>query len=139
MTTEQHVEILTELRAIRDLLSSGNATALKAASAKPASTGTNASKDIPLPDEVIENPEQVAVHFGKNAGVPLGSLGAKSIEWYAQEPEPRLKKDGTPFPPRPDDVLLRNAARTIVHRARGTLVDPKPVLQTEPVSDEVPF
>lgn len=139
MTTEQHVEILTELRAIRDLLSSGNATALKAASAKPASTGTNASKDIPLPDEVIENPEQVAVHFGKNAGVPLGSLGAKSIEWYAQEPEPRLKKDGTPFPPRPDDVRLRNAARTIVHRARGTLVDPKPVLRPEPVSDEVPF
>lgn len=134
MTTEQFTELLTELRAIRALLSRGNESAPKAAA--PAKAG---SKDIPLPDEVIENPEQVAVHFGKNAGVPLGSLGAKSIEWYAQEPEPRLKKDGTPFPPRAEDVRLRNAARTIVHRARGTLVDPKPVLRPESVSDEVPF
>lgn len=139
MTTEQHVEILTELRAIRALLSSGNATALKAASAKPASAGTNVSKDIPLPDQVVENPEAVTVHFGKNAGVALGSLGAKSVEWYAQEPEPRLKKDGTPFPPRAEDVHLRNAARTIVHRNRGTLVDPKPVLRDEPAGEEVPF
>lgn len=137
MTTEQHAEILVELRAIRALLSRQSTPAAPAVASKPESAGP---KEIPLPSEVIDNATDVPVHFGKNKGTPLGSLSPKSIEWYAQEPEPRLRNDGTPFPPRPEDVLLRNAARTIVHRGRGTL--PMPPIKLEsaaPISEDVPF
>jgi hypothetical protein len=136
MTTEQFNELLLEIRAIRSALTQ-NKPAAPAVASKPAATGP---KDIPLPSEVIENAGDIAVHFGKNKGTPLGSLSPKSIEWYAQEPEPRLRNDGTPFPPRPEDLLLRNAARTIVHRGRGTL--PMPPIKLEsvaPISEDVPF
>ena len=77
--------------------------------------------EVPLPSELIANAGDVQVHFGKNKGVALSSLGDRSVAWYAQEPEPRLRNDGTPFPPRAEDVLLRNAARTIIHQKRGTI------------------
>lgn len=77
--------------------------------------------EVPLPSEIIANAGDVQVHFGKNKGVALSSLGDRSVAWYAQEPEPRLRNDGTPFPPRTEDVLLRNAARTIIHQKRGTI------------------
>ena len=77
--------------------------------------------EVPLPSELIANAGDVQVHFGKNKGVALSTLGDRSVAWYAQEPEPRLRNDGTPFPPRPEDVLLRNAARTIIHQKRGTI------------------
>ena len=80
------------------------------------------------------------MHFGKNAGKPLRSLGAKSVEWYAQEPEPRIGNNGKPFPPRPEDVRLRNAARQIVHGNRGTLAaGSKVMLVSEQLTEEVPF
>lgn len=135
MTNEQFIELMNELRTLRAVISSKNsleATPPKAAAPKP--TG-----DVPLPTEIIENPEEVRVHFGKNSGTPLGSLSPKSLEWYAQEPEPKLKRDGTPFTSRTEDIILRNAARTIIHQKRGTIPTPKPVLQPEPVSEDVPF
>jgi hypothetical protein len=136
MTNEQFAELLLEVRAIRMTLTQGKPAASAVAS-KPTPTGP---KDIPLPSEIVENAGDVAVHFGKNKGTPLGSLSAKSVEWYAQEPEPRLRNDGTPFPPRPEDVLLRNAARTIVHRNRGTLPSPPVKLESAaPISEDVPF
>jgi hypothetical protein len=136
MTTEQFNELMQEIRAIRMVLTQSKPAASAVAS-KPAPTGP---KDIPLPSEVIENAGDIPVHFGKNKGTPLGSLSAKSVEWYAQEPEPRLRNDGTPFPPRPEDVLLRNAARTIVHRNRGTLPSPPVKLESAtPISEDVPF
>lgn len=145
MTTEQFSQLLVELHAIKALLArqpapgnrySGTTTpATVAASSTPA--------DIPLPASPVANAEQVRVHFGKNSGTALGSLGAKSIEWYAKEPEPRLRNDGTPFPPRAEDVALREAARTLVHIRRGTIPNPGPVLSSDPVTttmnDEVPF
>ena len=76
--------------------------------------------EVPMPTEVVPNAGDVQVHFGKNKGAALSSLGDRSVAWYAQEPEPRLRNDGTPFPPRAEDVLLRNAARTIIHQKRGT-------------------
>ncbi len=136
MTTEQFNELLLEIRAIRSALTQ-NKPAAPAAAFKSGPTGP---KDIPMPSEVIENAGDVAVHFGKNKGTPLGSLSAKSCEWYAQEPEPRLRNDGTPFPPRPEDVLLRNAARPIVPRNRGTLPSPPGKLASAaPISEDVPF
>jgi len=137
MTNEQYAELILEIRAIRSALSDRIKPAATAAAFKPAAAK---SADIPQPTEIVDNPGAVQVHFGKNKGRALADLGAKSVEWYAQEPEPRLRTDGTPFPPRPEDVLLRNAARTIVHRGRGTL--PMPPIKLEsaaPISEDVPF
>jgi hypothetical protein len=74
-----------------------------------------------MPTEIIADAGSVQVHFGKNKGVALSSLSERSVAWYAQEPEPRLGNNGKPFPPRPEDVLLRNAARTLIHQKRGTI------------------
>lgn len=119
MTNEQYAELILEIRAIRSALSDRIKPAATAAASKPEGAK---SADIPQPTEIMDNPGAVQVHFGKNKGRALADLGAKSVEWYAQEPEPRLRTDGTPFPPRAEDVQLRNAARTIVHQNRGTLI-----------------
>ena len=92
-----------------------------ASGAPPAKPVAPRSEEVPLPAEIIPNAGEVQVHFGKNKGVALSSLGDRSVAWYAQEPEPRIGNNGKPFPPRPEDVLLRNAARTIIHQKRGTL------------------
>lgn len=136
MTNEQYEELILEIRAIRTALTQGKPAA-NAVASKP-SSGVPV---IPQPSEIIENPGAVQVHFGKNKGRPLADLGAKSVEWYAQEPEPRLRTDGSPFPPRAEDLLLRNAARTIVHQNRGTLTGAtKLVLKDDiNVSEQVPF
>lgn len=137
MTTEQYQELILEIRAIRSALTQGTKPAAPAAASKPVTSGP---KEIPPPSEIIDNPGAVCVHFGKNKGRPLADLGAKSIEWYAQEPEPRLRTDGTPFHPRAEDLLLRNAARTIVHQNRGTLPAGKLVLKDDiNVTEQVPF
>lgn len=112
---------MIELRAIRAALSGAKPTG--------ASTG---NKEIPLPDQVIDDAESVEVHFGKNKGVPLGQLAARSLEWYAQEGEPKLDRNGNPFPPRPEDVRLKNAARTIYHSRKGTI----PTSRKAPTLDE---
>ena len=100
----------------------------EAMEARPFASGAPAAKpaaprsdEVPMPTEVIEDAGNVQVHFGKNKGVALSSLSERSVAWYAQEPEPRIGSNGKPFPPRPEDVLLRNAARTIIHKKRGTL------------------
>lgn len=137
MTNEQYQELILEIRAIRSALTQGIKPAAPAAASRPVTSGPAV---IPPPAEIIENPGAVCVHFGKNKGRPLADLGAKSIEWYAQEPEPRLRADGTPFSPRAEDLLLRNAARTIVHQGRGTLPAGKLVLKDDiNVTEQVPF
>ena len=62
-------------------------------------------------------------------GQPLSSLNDRSIEWYATPKEPRLNKQGQPFPPRPADEQLANAARQLYHAKRGTLVGKPPVAE----------
>lgn len=138
MTNEQYNELILEIRAIRSALSDRIKPAATAAASKP--TAAN-SADIPQPTEIVDNPGAVQVHFGKNKGRTLADLSAKSVEWYAQEPEPRLRTDGTPFPPRAEDVQLRNAARTIVHQNRGTLIGAgKLVLKDDlNATEQVPF
>jgi hypothetical protein len=104
-------------------------------------------EEIPMPSQIVENPGDVQVHFGKNSGKPLSELGERSVAWYAQEPEPRLDSSGKPFPPRPQDVLLRNAARTLFHQKRGTLAGaavqpPKssaPVASADTGDESIPF
>jgi hypothetical protein len=107
-----------------------------AAGAPPAKPATTSPKtdEVPMPTEVVPDAGSVQVHFGKNKGVALSTLGDRSIAWYAQEPEPRLRNDGTPFPPRAEDVLLRNAARTIIHQKRGTLPATNAVSSAKPLA-----
>lgn len=111
--------IHTELVRIREALEA-RPYASGAPAAKPASSFPK-SDEVPMPTEVIEDAGSVQVHFGKNKGVALSSLGERSVAWYAQEAEPRIGNNGKPFPPRPEDVLLRNAARTLIHQKRGTI------------------
>lgn len=128
-----------ELVRIREALEA-RPYALGAPAAKPAAPR---SDEVPMPTEVIADAGNVQVHFGKNKGVTLSSLSERSVAWYAQEPEPRIGNNGKPFPPRPEDVLLRNAARTIIHQKRGTLpsaVVAKVIEAAAMVNDEnVPF
>ena len=123
---------MAELASIRVLVSAARTVAAP----KPAARG-----EVPQPDEIVENAGLVTVHFGKNKGVPLEQLGEKSLEWYAQDQEPRLRQDGTPFPPRREDVELKNAARTYLHQRRGTLAGaPKAAaLTTNTPESDMPF
>lgn len=71
---------------------------------------------IPMPTQIIPDAAHFQIHFGKNKGRELGTLSAKSLEWYASDKPPQLRNDGTPFPPRSEDLQLLNAARTLHHR-----------------------
>ena len=133
MTTEQHQEILTELRAIRAALEKP----------KPmlslTTTATTATPDtLPLPTIEIVDAGSVLVHFGKNTGVPISQLTDKQLLWYGTERPAQLRKDGTPFPPREADVQLLNACRTLwQQRKSGAPI----VLASQPADDgeNVPF
>lgn len=110
--------ILQELKAIRALLAGGAKPAAPAATSTATQTPDGPP---PQPDSVIENAASVTVHFGKNTGKALGELGEKSLGWYASVKAPRLDNTGKPFPPRPADVALEQAARTLWHQQKGTL------------------
>jgi hypothetical protein len=114
MTTEQHHEILTELRAIRAALEAKPRTAQATATA---TTATPAP--LPLPAIAIADAGSVQVHFGKNTGTPLSALSDKQLLWYGADRPEQLKKDGTPFAPREADVLLKNACRTLWHQRKS--------------------
>jgi hypothetical protein len=133
MTTEQHTEILTELRAIRAALEA------KPRTAQSTATGPTATPDtLPLPAIAIADAGSVQVHFGKNAGVPLSELSDKQLLWYGTDRPAQLKKDGTPFAPREADVQLLNACRTLWHqRKSGAPI----ALASQPADDgeNVPF
>ena len=119
--------ILQELVGIRQLLADGKpAPAARNTPAPRTNTPapfTNGGGDAPIPQptEIVANPGEVQVHFGKNNGVPLAKLSERSLSWYAQEQAPRLDSSGKPYPARPQETTLRNAARTLWHQNRGTL------------------
>ena len=126
MTNEQFDHLISELRIIRDILGKSQPTApvlgpIDSAVASEARDAFKARPPIPQPTYLVDNPDAVEVHFGKNSGTPLGQLGERSIEWYASLKEPKLDRTGKPFAPRPADVALENAARQIIHRRRNTL------------------
>lgn len=122
MTPEEfHTSALAELKLIRELLEKQG----KAQAAKPTSgsysTPSAAQAEIPQPTELVDEPESVVIFFGKNNGVPLGKVSERSAEWYAQEQPPRTDSSGKPYPPRPQETALKNAARQLYHRRKGTL------------------
>ena len=114
MTTEQHSEILTELRAIRAALE-----AKPRATPAPATASTATPDTLPLPAIEIADAGSVQIHFGKNAGTPLSALSDKQLLWYGADRPEQLKKDGTPFAPRQADIQLRNACRTLWHQRKS--------------------
>ena len=144
--------ILQELVGIRQLLADGKPAPARSAPARtspaPSSTG-GGDEPVPQPTDIVPNAGDVQVHFGKNNGVALSKLGERSLSWYAQEQPPRLDSTGKPYPARPQETTLRNAARTLWHQNRGTLgageaVKPAPEAFVEPTahpSDEeaLPF
>ena len=136
MTTEQHHEILIELRAIRAALEKP-----KPMLSLTATTATTATPNsLPLPAIEIADAGSVQVHFGKNAGTPISSLTDKQLLWYGADRPAQLRKDGTPFPPREADVQLLNACRTLWHQRKS---GGAPVtLVSQPAADDgenVPF
>jgi hypothetical protein len=133
MTTEQHIEILIELRAIRAALEA-KPRAAQATTAAPTATPNT----LPPPAVEILNAGDVQIHFGKNTGTALSSLTDKQLLWYGADRPPQLKKDGTPFAPREADVQLLNACRTLWHqRKSGAPI----ALAAQPADDgeNVPF
>ena len=80
--------IHAELIRIREALEA-RPFASGAPAAKPAPSFPK-SDEVPMPTEVIANAGEVQVHFGKNKGVALSSLGERSVAWYAQVAEPRI-------------------------------------------------
>ena len=135
MTTEQHHELLIELRAIRAALEKPKPML----SLTPATATTATPDTLPLPAVEIADAGSVQVHFGKNAGTPISSLSDKQLLWYGTERPAQLRKDGTPFPPRQADVQLLNACRTLWHqRKSGAPI----ALTSQPAADDgenVPF
>jgi hypothetical protein len=119
-------QILTELVSIRQLLERAIAAPSAARPVAPAPTGQT---QIPQPSQLVSDPGAVCVHFGKNAGQPLSSLNDRSVEWYAMPKEPRLGNNGKPFPPRPADEQLANAARQLHHQRLGTLIGKAPIAE----------
>ncbi len=117
-------DILAELTAIRLLIAAqGQSAPAPARAASPAAQSSTPAADgpPPQPSTLIEDPGSICVHFGKNNGVALGTLGERSLAFYASVKAPRLDSAGKAFPPRPQDVLLENAARQLWHQNKGTL------------------
>lgn len=109
--------ILDELKAIRALLA--DKPAATAATTQPVTQTPEGPP--PQPDTPVENAANVVIHFGKNNGVALGALSERQLGFYASVKTPRLDNSGKPFPPRPVDVALEQAARTLWHQQKGTL------------------
>jgi len=138
-------DVLAELTAIRLILSARPVAAPAQTATAPQYAQSTASSDgpPPQPSQVIENPGDVLVHFGKNKDKPLSELSERSLSWYASEQPPRLDNAGKPFPPRLVEITLRNAARTLWHTRAGTLgaaaVQAAPAKVADGVEENVPF
>lgn len=150
MSTETLLtEIRDELRALRTVMAAGlSAQTPPAAGARspaghsPASSSSN-SADVPPPQPAtvmeLAEAECTTVHFGKNNGVALRDLSDRSVQYYAAEKEPRLDNSGKPFPKRPQEIALENAARTVWHARKGSLAAAPTPPAAGSVDEDVPY
>ena len=140
-------DILGELTAIRLLLAARPvASAPTQTATAPTYAQSTASSDgpPPQPSQVVADAGNVQVHFGKNSGKALSELSERSLSWYAAEQPPRLDSSGKAYPPRQQEITLRNAARTLWHTRAGTLgvsaeVKAAPAKVADGVEENVPF
>jgi hypothetical protein len=135
MTPIQHDELLIELRAIRAALE----TKPRAVATAPSPSNTPLLKSLPAPEIWVDNAGEVTVHFGKNAGTAISQLSDAQLLYYGADREQNLRKDGTPFPPREADTLLKNAARTIWHSRREPAAQSDKAPNKPADTEEVPF
>ena len=112
MTTEQFDRLMAAIDGIKTALEARQPTIPAQSRPIPAAGPVL----IPMPTQIVPDAQHFQIHFGKNKGRELGTLSAKSLEWYAADKPPQLRNDGTPFPPRSEDIQLLNAARTLHHR-----------------------
>ena len=145
MTDKILEQILTELQAIRAAISARPLSPPSPAKTQPANA-TQSTPGAPVvspqPAEVVPNAGAHLIHFGKNQGKSLSELGERSLSWYATEQPARLDSNGQPYPRRPQETALLNAARTLWHQNHGTLGGPQPPLKLAadaPATEEVPF
>jgi hypothetical protein len=136
MTNEQHQELLIELRAIRAAL---EIKPRAVATAPSVASSTPLLKSLPAPEVWVDNAGEVTVHFGKNAGTAISQLSDAQLLYYGADREQNLRKDGTPFPPREADVLLKNAARTIWYSRREPVAQSDKAPNKPADTEEVPF
>jgi len=139
MTTEQFDQIMTAMRGIQTTLDARQVPIPAQSRPIPAPGPVL----IPMPTQIVPDAAHFKIHFGKNKGRELGTLSAKSLEWYAADKPPQLRNDGTPFPPRSEDLQLLNAARTLHHRL-GAAAAPQTVATlvmspTTDADDNLPF
>lgn len=145
MTNEQFSELVAILRDFTstqaDIYRALSETRQPAIASKTRPSVAAGAVLIPMPAEIVADAASVEIHFGKNKGRTLGTLSPKSLEWYAADKPPQLKNDGTPFAPRPDDVRLLNAARTLHHRLAPMAAAQTVVLKSAPAAgdDGLPF
>jgi len=112
MTTEQYDRLMAAIDGIKTALDARQPTIPSQSRPIPAAGPAL----IPMPSQIVPDAQHFQIHFGKNKGRELGTLSPKSLEWYAADKPPQLRNDGTPFPPRSEDIQLLNAARTLHHR-----------------------
>lgn len=112
------------------------------ASVSQAAADEPASPSFPIPAAVQDQlategkvapdsglPQDVAVHFGKNAGTRLGDMTKRQVEWYAAND---LRPDASPA-----DKRLKAAAMTLLELGVAGTGKPTP---SAPVTDEeIPF
>lgn len=146
MTDNILLKIHEELVAIRELLAKQQ-TAAPAKQSSFFSTPSAAQAEIPQPTELVDNPGDVQVFYGKNNGVALSKLSERSAEWYAQEQPPKMDSSGRPYPERPQERVFKNAARQLYHQRKGSLktaasLPPKNEAaekQSEDDGEQIPF
>lgn len=144
MTNEQFSELVSVLHDMQstqaDIYRALVETRQPAAASQTRTSVAAGAVIIPMPSEIVADAASVEIHFGKNKGRTLGSLSAKSLEWYAADKPPQMKNDGTPFAPRPDDLRLLNAARTLHHKLGSDSGERISLIIRTPAGDEeVPF
>jgi hypothetical protein len=141
MTSEQTEQITKAISSldltIRELVAALKASPLGTASA-PQQTYQRAADFAPM-DSFNGNWREHTMHFGKNAGIPLGKLAAKALAWYIQEYQP---KPYNGRPPRESDLALRAALDAAAKETGGNMAPLQPAPAAAPTaetSEEVPF
>jgi hypothetical protein len=146
-TLSELMRKLNEIQATLEALSRQPPASAQPAPARsyPASSRENEVYPQPITPVHPDIAGLEKIHFGKNAGVELASLSDNQLAFYAKEKSPQLKSDGTPFDPRPADVKLEQAARSLWHARKRTLQGSSAVASVPlppappPSADNIPF
>jgi len=106
---------------------------------KPQSKPAPADDSRPIPTvEMGGDWRKVLVHFGKNAGTPLGELSERSLGWYIEHVDPYHFQDGSEKQPRQEDLALRAALDKALSEMHADQQD-TPAQNPHDDGDNIPF